>query len=1023
MRPRSIAALAALALAALVAAGGVTAATADVDVSALRVDDATDSARLVKPRQFVLRLEGRSLAAEVAARGNLSKADQNAYLATVDGQQDAVSAAASAAGATEVARVAKALNAVVVQGGSRSQLNAIDGVATVKPLYDYELDLSETVPYIGASSVQASGVDGSGITVAVLDSGVDYTHFNLGGAGTGAAYAAAYGASTADPKNTTRDGLFPTAKVVEGYDFVGESWPNAALAPDPDPIDFEGHGTHVADIIAGNSTDGSHKGVAPGASILAVKVCSAVATSCSGVALLEGVDFAMDPNGDGDISDAVDVMNLSLGSSYGQKEDDLSQALIDATKAGVTVVASAGNSADKPYVLGSPSSAPEVISVAQTAVPSAKLYNIVSGPVTARGSLQAWSGALTSAITAPLAFDTGNANRSLGCSDANGTNPYNAGDHAGKILIMNRGVCAVSFKVANAKSAGALAAIVANNVAQAPGDLPPDFSYGGGDASIPGFTVVLTEGNSLKAQVPNNATIDPANFVSLVQSMVSSSSRGPSYSYQEVKPDIGAPGASLSAEVGTGTGETAFGGTSGAAPMVAGAAALMLDGRPNLNPLAVKSLMMNTAETNIDINPLTGLLAPITRIGGGEVRVDKAIASQSTAWNDGSASAGLSFGYQAVAASKSITKKVSIRNFGSGSRTYTISSAFRYADDAASGAVSISAPASVNVPGNATRRFDVTLTIDPSKLPTWVMNGGPQGGNGALLNAHEFDGYLTLDGGANNTVRLPWQVLPHRSASLATNVSRVDAGQSFTLANQSSVLAGGFDVFAHTGTSARMKKDELPMPGDNFAVVDLRSVGVRDAGGGFVQFAIDTFGKRSHPNYPAGFEVDVDIDNNGSFDRCIFNTENGGFAVSGQNAVAVSPVGCASTTSGSLFFFSDADLNSGNMIMTAPMSALGITSGTTFRFSIRTYDNYFTGFYTDAIENMVFTLNTPKWASSALNGSVAPSSSASIAVTSVAGGAAKSPSQIGFLLMYRDAAAHGGRDPGKKEAETVRVRR
>ncbi len=121
-----------------------------------------------------------------------------------------------------------------------------------------------------------------------------------------------------------------------------------------------GHGTHVADIVAGKSADGSHKGVAPGASLLAVKVCSAVSTSCNGVALLLAMDFALDPNGDGDISDAVDVINMSLGSDYGQIEDDLSEASTDAVKLGVVVVTAAGNGANRPYIVSSPSIAPGV---------------------------------------------------------------------------------------------------------------------------------------------------------------------------------------------------------------------------------------------------------------------------------------------------------------------------------------------------------------------------------------------------------------------------------------------------------------------------------------------------------------------------------------------------------------------------------------------------------------------------------------------------------------------------------------
>ena len=63
--------------------------------------------------------------------------------------------------------------------------------------------------------------------------------------------------------------------------------------PDPDPIDFQGHGSHVADIIGGV------KGVAPSVKLYALKVCSAVDTACSGVALLGAMDWAVDPNGDG----------------------------------------------------------------------------------------------------------------------------------------------------------------------------------------------------------------------------------------------------------------------------------------------------------------------------------------------------------------------------------------------------------------------------------------------------------------------------------------------------------------------------------------------------------------------------------------------------------------------------------------------------------------------------------------------------------------------------------------------------
>jgi subtilisin family serine protease len=220
---------------------------------------------------------------------------------------------------------------------------------------NYEYHLEETVPYIGAETVQGRGFTGKGVRVAVLDSGIDYTHTAFGGEGTPAAYAAAWGTAPADPRNTTLDGLFPTSKVIGGFDFIGERWTGAAnsppLAPDPDPIGAPdattpgGHGTHVADIIGGK------KGVAPDVQFYAVKVCAAISASCSGIALLQGMDFAVDPNGDGDTSDHVDIINMSLGSDYGQPfDDDLSAAVDRTTKLGVLTVASAGNGSNKPAV-------------------------------------------------------------------------------------------------------------------------------------------------------------------------------------------------------------------------------------------------------------------------------------------------------------------------------------------------------------------------------------------------------------------------------------------------------------------------------------------------------------------------------------------------------------------------------------------------------------------------------------------------------------------------------------------------
>ena len=381
-------------------------------------------------------------------------------------------------------------------------------------------------------------------------------------------------------------------------------------------------------------------GVAPGASLYAVGVCSKVSTSCSGVALLQGMDFALDPNKDGDLSDAVDVINMSLGSSYGQRQDDLSAASANAVHLGVVVVASAGNSADLPYIVGSPSSTPEVISVAQTQVPSAMLYRIAAGSVTVGGSWQPWSPAPTHVSGLWLW------RRREHWLFYRLASPW-AGTFAGKILLVDRLTCSISDKVHN----GAAAAhwrwslrimsprllVISRLISPMVGVLPFDrglFNYQG-------------RRHLLKTVLGQTATIDPATAAGLVGNVVSSSSRGPSYSYNTIKPDIGAPGASVSAVYGTGNGQTAFGGTSGAAPMVTGSVALIIQKFPGITPTEVKARLMNTGETNIGINPvgLPGVLAPITRIGGGEVRVNKAVAATTAAWDADDLTGSLSFGY------------------------------------------------------------------------------------------------------------------------------------------------------------------------------------------------------------------------------------------------------------------------------------------------------------------------------------------------------------------------------------------
>jgi hypothetical protein len=524
---------------------------------------------------------------------------------------------------------------------------------------------------------------------------------------------------------------------------------------------------------------------------------------------------------------------------------------------------------------------------------------------------------------------------------------------------------------------------------------------------------------AIKSQLAGGVvvTFDPDSRIPLVMSVVGTSARGPSYSFNSIKPDIAAPGASVSAEAGTGTGQTAFGGTSGATPMVAGSAALLVQAFPSADPLAIKARLMNTAETGILTDPVRqpGALAPITRIGGGEVRVNRAFVTQTAAWDADDLTPSLSFGYGAFNDEKNLTRTVEVHNYSRTTRSYVITPTFRYPADQASGAVVVDAPPSVTVPAQGSKKFKIKLRLNPTKLPVWTLNGGGRGGDGFRLQDVEFDGFVVL-ADFRDTVRLPWHLLPHRAAKVITHSTHIrlrgGAGHA-VVSNVEGAVDGRVDLFALTGASRKIRKNLLPGPGDNFAVIDLRLVGARLANsplGPAVQFAISTQGVRAHPNYPAEFDIFVDSNHDGAFDFAIFNLENGGFAVSGQNVVAVQNL---ETNTATAFFFTDADLDSSNVILTAPLAALGLTPTDRLDFSLFAFDNYFTGDLTDAIVAMRFTPAAPRFVASGVPVTGVPAGGVSLlTIQEVPGNEEASPSQSGILLMNRD---------NKNEADAIHV--
>jgi subtilisin family serine protease len=1003
------------------------------DVSSFsKIDDVLISSS--GPQRVIVQLKGAPVGAVAAAgKGRVAQLARGKDIATQ--QKQFIARAKGMDKQTKVlGTMQKTLNAVMlkINAGSLSTLAADPEVVSIHAIKDFEIDLTETVPYIGATAVQELGYDGTGVRVAVLDSGIDYTHAALGGSGDPAEYAAN------DP-TIIEPGSFPTAKVVGGYDFVGNTWPDTDEVPDPDPLDDGeggGHGTHVADIIGGKL------GVAPGASLYALKVCSSISTACSGVALMQAMEFAVDPNGDGFLGDKVDIIHMSLGSNYGQAfDDDLSTAAHMAFKVGVLTVASAGNGGDKPYIAGTPSVVSSALSVAQTSVPSAvqMLLEVVS-PADIAGQyaavFQPWSVPLTSLVEAPVQYGDGAGGNLDGCA------AFAAGSLSGKIVLVDRGACNFSLKIKNVGDAGGLVGVIGM---VAPGD-PFEGGFGGDEPiTIPGFMISQADSDAIKGFVDSGvvARFDPAAGIPLVQHMVGSSSRGPSMLKNLIKPEIGAPGASVSAIYGTGTEVGAFGGTSGAAPMVTGSAALLMQAFPARWPMDIKAILMNTAETDIMNEPefFGGYLAAISRIGGGEVRVDRAVASPAAAWDASKWTGALSFGFVDVTKpTVELKRTVTLRNYSAAPIVYAVQPTFRYVEDEDNGAVSFQVPDHVMVPALGTVKFDVKLFIDGAKLREWGMDSGGNGANPDALTEFEYDGYLNFDNINTDDddaepLHMAWHVLPRLSGKVSSSSNSVKiTGEyegipaGFVEMSNHGVGMGYIDTYSLIGTSPNIPEGER---GANAPVVDLRYVGVAtypvpagycSADESFVMaFAVNTWERQTHAVAPASFDFYLDVDQDGVFDYDIFNFDLS-LSTSISDGRNVAWVVDLATGDASAFFYTDHGTNSGNTALYFCGEQIGMNAANFFQpmdMMVLASDWYFGSGVTDYLDGITIAPLGERYLG-LMSNDVAPGATETLAVLDF--GAGNDTTETGVLL-FLDAARGDirGGAPAWKEAIGIKV--
>jgi minor extracellular serine protease Vpr len=441
---------------------------------------------------------------------------------------------------------------------------------------DAQPELVNGVPAVGAPAAWDAGYRGTGMRIAIIDDGIDYTHPDLGGC------------------------LGPGCKVFAGYDFIeldDDPQQGYTTSGTPAVTTRDYHGTHVASTAAGL------KGVAPEAGILGVRVLGSGGRSHLS-ALMAGIEFAMQHD--------VDVMSMSIGIANTTAQSTSPYALMtgNVVLSGVVWVNSNGNDgaagAYRPNIYGASQL------VIATGNADARPTGFPRTTVLATGEILV-GGSFGMAFPVEL---LGTPLEVVDVGFGNTPEAYEGKDVAGRIAIASRGGALgedATFvnKGNQAAAAGAAGLILSNNAAG-------EFSTAA--LAVPSFTVSQANGLVIRAN-PLIAvdTVNPGPQVA------AGSSRGPTTDLQ-IKPDVAAPGTAIVAAVPferSSTGYASASGTSMAAPHVAGAAILLRQAHPDWTPTQVKLALMNTATT---LTTLQGVTFRTIEQGAGFIDVARALA-------------------------------------------------------------------------------------------------------------------------------------------------------------------------------------------------------------------------------------------------------------------------------------------------------------------------------------------------------------------------------------------------------------
>jgi subtilisin family serine protease len=490
-----------------------------------------------------------------------------------------------------------------------SKLNRVTGVKAIYPVDTISLpgpvstatpELFTALAMTGADVAQSElGYTGDGVRVAVMDTGIDYDHPDLGGC------------------------FGPGCRVEFGYDLVGDAFNadstspsyNPIPVPDFDPDDCNGHGTHVAGIVGAN---GDLRGVAPAVTFGAYRVFGCEGSTTSDV-MIAAMEMAL--------ADDMQVLNMSIGSAYQWPQYPTAQAATRLVNLGMVVVASIGNNGSNGlYAAGAPGLGQKVIGVASFDNSHVALTTFTITP----DDTPIGYGPATGAPLPPTSGTYPMARTGTSASTADACVALPAGSLAGKIALIRRGTCNFYIKSANAQNAGAIGVVLYNNVA---GRFSPTVA-GTPPITIPVVAISDSDGLLIDSRLASGPvdltwTDEIGSFPNPTGGLISSFSSYGLSPDLALKPDLGAPGGLIYSTYPLESGAYAtLSGTSMASPHVAGAVALLLEARPNTPSQAVRGVLQSSADPKPWWgNPGLGFLDNVHRQGAGMLDIDDSILS------------------------------------------------------------------------------------------------------------------------------------------------------------------------------------------------------------------------------------------------------------------------------------------------------------------------------------------------------------------------------------------------------------